>query len=59
MAVPFIIGGAAAVLGVTGVKKAIDASNVTYYISNKELTNLTNYTKIKDINDMHLYEKSV
>ena len=40
-------------------EKAIDASNVTYYISNKELTNLTNYTKIKDINDMHLYEKSV
>lgn len=27
MAVPFIIGGAAAVLGVTGVKKAIDASD--------------------------------
>lgn len=38
-------------------EKAIDSSNVTYYISDKELMNLTNYTKIKDINNLHLYER--
>ena len=35
----------------------IDQSNVTYYISNKKLDNLTNYTEIKNINQLHLYEK--
>lgn len=40
-------------------EKAIDQSNVSYYISDKELMNLTNYTKIKDIKNLHLYEKSV
>lgn len=37
----------------------IDSSNVTYYISNKELTNVINYTEIKTINDVYIYEKSV
>ena len=36
----------------------IDKSNVTYYISNHELDNLTNYTKIKTIDQLSLYEKT-
>ena len=36
----------------------IDSSNVTYYISDNAL-NLTNYTEIKQIDSIHLYEKSV
>ena len=36
---------------------AIDKSNVTYYISNKKLDNLTNYTEIKNISQLYLYEK--
>ena len=36
---------------------AIDSSNVTYYISNMKLDNLTNYSEIKNINEIHLYEK--
>lgn len=36
----------------------IDQSNVTYYISNKELSNLTNYTQVKNIDDLYLYEKN-
>ena len=36
----------------------IDASNVTYYISDRAL-NLTNYTEIKNINDAYIYGKSV
>ena len=35
----------------------IDESNVTYYISNQKLDNLTNYTEIKNINQLYLYEK--
>ena len=35
----------------------IDQSNVTYYISNQKLDNLTNYTEIKNINQLYLYEK--
>ncbi|WP_405269974.1 glycosyltransferase family 39 protein [Methanobrevibacter sp.] len=34
----------------------IDKSNVTYYISNKKLDNLTNYTEIKNIDQLYLYE---
>ena len=37
----------------------IDSSNVTYYISNRILENVTNYTQIKDINNIYIYEKSV
>jgi hypothetical protein len=37
----------------------IDSSNATYYISNKVLDNVTNYTEIKNINDIYIYEKSV
>lgn len=36
----------------------IDSSNATYYISNKAI-NLTNYTMIKNIDTIYLYEKSV
>ncbi len=36
----------------------IDSSNATYYISNKDI-NLTNYTMIKNIDTIYLYEKSV
>lgn len=39
--------------------KTIDSSNVTYYISNQILNNLTNYTEIKNINNVYIYEKSV
>ena len=35
----------------------IDSSNVTYYISNMKLDNLTNYSEIKNINEIYLYEK--
>ena len=41
----------------TGAQDRIDQSNVTYYISNKKLDNLTNYTEIKNINQIYLYEK--
>jgi hypothetical protein len=37
----------------------IDASNVTYYISDKSLDKLANYSEIKNINDVYIYEKSV
>ena len=37
----------------------IDASNATYYISDRILDNVTNYTEIKNINNVYIYEKSV
>ena len=37
----------------------IDSSNATYYISDHVLENVTNYTEIKTINTIHIYEKSV
>lgn len=37
----------------------IDESNVTYYISDNVLNNITNYTEIKTIDNIHIYEKSV
>lgn len=37
----------------------IDSSNATYYISDNVLKNVTNYTEIKTINNIHIYEKSV
>ena len=48
---------------ITGIvswdQEAIDSSNMTYYISNQKLDNLTNYTEIKQIEQLYLYEKSV
>lgn len=41
----------------SGSQDVIDKSNVTYYISNQKLDNLTNYTEIKNINQLYLYEK--
>ena len=41
----------------SGSQDVIDQSNVTYYISNQKLDNLTNYTEIKNINQLYLYEK--
>ena len=38
--------------------KSIDSSNVTYYISNQIQNNLTNYTKVNQIHDLYLYEKT-
>ncbi len=35
----------------------IDASNATYYISDKVLENVTNYTEIKNINNVYIYKK--
>ncbi|MDL2247068.1 glycosyltransferase family 39 protein, partial [Methanobrevibacter sp. OttesenSCG-928-K11] len=35
----------------------IDKSNSTYYISNIKQNNLTNYTEIKNIGNLYLYEK--
>jgi hypothetical protein len=35
----------------------IDKSNLTYYIANTKLDNLTNYTEIKNINNLYLYQK--
>ena len=37
----------------------IDGCNATYYISNRILDNVTNYTAIKNINDIYIYERSV
>ncbi len=33
----------------------IDQSNVTYYISNNELSDLTNYTQVKNVDNLYLY----
>ena len=38
-------------------QKIID-SNVSYYISNHKQNNLTNYTEIKNINDLYLYKRN-
>lgn len=35
----------------------VDKSNVTFYISDKMLDNLTNYTEIEKINHIHIYQK--
>lgn len=37
---------------------AIDKSNMTYYISNAKMKNLTNYTEIKNINNLYLYNRT-
>ena len=37
----------------------IDSSNATYYISDRVLNNVTNYTEIKNIDHIYIYEKSV
>ena len=45
-----------------GIKKtnttAIEESNVTYYISDTKLNDLTNYTQIKTIGEHYIYQKS-
>lgn len=38
-------------------EKTIDSCNATYYISNRVLDNVTNYTEIKNISDLYIYEK--
>ena len=40
-------------------EETIDSCNATYYISDKVLDNVTNYTEIKNINNVYIYEKSV
>ena len=35
----------------------IDSSNVSYYISNAKIDKLNNYTEIKNIDNLYLYEK--
>lgn len=40
-------------------EKIIDSSNATYYISNRVLENVTNYTEMKNIKDIHIYNKRV
>lgn len=42
----------------SGNQTEIDGSNVTYYISNQKLDNVTNYTEIKSIDQIHLYERT-
>jgi hypothetical protein len=37
----------------------IDASNATYYISDKPINNLANYTEIKNIDTIYIYERTV
>ena len=41
----------------SNAQKIID-SNVSYYISNHKQKNLTNYTEIKNINDLYLYKRN-
>ncbi|WP_405292736.1 glycosyltransferase family 39 protein [Methanobrevibacter sp.] len=38
-------------------EETIDSSNATYYISDKILENVTNYTEIKNINNVYIYER--
>ena len=38
-------------------EETIDASNATYYISDRTLTHVKNYTQIKDINNIYIYKK--
>ena len=40
-------------------ESAIDKSNATYYISNRPLANISNYTPIENFGKIYLYEKSV
>lgn len=48
---------------VTGIEsgnlEAIDSSDVDYYISNTKLTTLENFSEIKNIGELYLYEKQV
>ncbi len=36
----------------------IDRSNISYYIVNKPMDNLTNFTQIKNINELYLYKNN-
>lgn len=42
----------------TSQKDKIENSNLTYYISNAKLNNLTNYSEIKNIDTIYLYERN-
>ena len=39
-------------------EKLIDKSNVTFYISDSKLNNVVNYTEMKKINNIYIYEKN-
>ena len=39
--------------------KLIDSSELDYYISNIKQDNLTNFTEIKNIDNLYLYEKII
>ena len=41
----------------SGFDDEIDASNVTYYISNQKMNHLKNYKEVKNIDQLYLYEK--
>lgn len=47
---------------ITGIpssnQSGIDQSNISYYISNNPLDNLTNFSEIKNINDLYLYKNN-
>lgn len=40
-----------------GEHDTIDSSNLTYYISNSKIDDFENYTEIKNIGNLYLYEK--
>lgn len=48
------------ITGIENYKHAqIDTSNISYYISNVKIDDLNNFTEIKNIDGLYLYEKSV
>ena len=48
------------VIGIENFKHAqIDSSNISYYISNVKIDDLNNFTEIKNIDFLYLYEKNV
>ncbi|MGN0176400.1 MAG: glycosyltransferase family 39 protein [Methanobrevibacter sp.] len=42
----------------SGNQSGIDQSNISYYISNNPLDNLTNFQEIKNINNLYLYKNN-
>ena len=48
------------VIGIENFKhEQIDSSNISYYISNVKIDDLNNFTEIKNIDYLYLYEKNV
>lgn len=48
------------VIGIQNHRHAqIDSSNLSYYISNVKIDDLNNFTEIKNIDNLYLYEKNV